>query len=129
VFAGPFHLAPRNSSGNFATLAAIRVPALASKADRSRRESLRAAWSVGKRLGAIMPPIGEWAISFTGIIQRRFQTIGDTTEHDGFGYHGVSQPSWRFDVPQTIATSEVRDNSSVLITMSTTRLDSNYTFG
>ena len=32
-----------------------------------------------------------------------FQAIGDTTEHDGFGYHGVSQSSWRFDVPQSVA--------------------------
>jgi len=38
-----------------------------------------------------MPPIGERAIAFTGIVPRRFQAIGDTTEHDGFGYHGLSR--------------------------------------
>jgi hypothetical protein len=38
-----------------------------------------------------MPPIGEWVIAFAGIVPRRFQAIGDTTEHDGFGYHGLSR--------------------------------------
>jgi hypothetical protein len=54
---------------------------------------------VGKRLGAIMPPIGERAISFAGIIPRRFQAIGDTTEHSGFGYHGLSHARFSFFVP------------------------------
>jgi hypothetical protein len=45
---------------------------------------------VGKHLGAIMPPIGKRTITFTGIVPRRFHAIGDTTEHDGFGYHGLS---------------------------------------
>jgi hypothetical protein len=38
-----------------------------------------------------MPPIGERAIAFAGIVPRRFQAIGDTTEHDGFDYHGLSR--------------------------------------
>jgi hypothetical protein len=42
---------------------------------------------VGEHLGAIMPPIGERAIAFIGIVPRGFQTIGDTTEHDGFADH------------------------------------------
>jgi hypothetical protein len=46
--------------------------------------------AVGKHLGAVLPPIGERAIVFTGIVPRRFQATGDTTEHDGFGYHGLS---------------------------------------
>jgi len=37
-----------------------------------------------------MPPIGERAIAFTGIVPRRFQAICDTTEHD-FRRHGLSQ--------------------------------------
>jgi hypothetical protein len=46
---------------------------------------------VGKYLGAIVPPIGERAIAFAGIVPRSFQAVGDATEHDGFGYHGQSQ--------------------------------------
>jgi hypothetical protein len=38
-----------------------------------------------------MPPIDEWVIAFAGIVPRRFQAIGDTTEHDGYGYHGLSR--------------------------------------
>jgi hypothetical protein len=38
-----------------------------------------------------MPPIGELAIAFTGVVLRRFQAVGDTTEHDRFGYHGLPQ--------------------------------------
>src|SRR5215472_8339553 len=44
--------------------------------------------SVGKHLGAIIPPIGERAIAFTCIVPGRFKTTVDTTEHDGFGQHG-----------------------------------------
>jgi hypothetical protein len=51
---------------------------------------------VGKQLGAIVPPIGERAIAFTGMVPRRFQAIGDTTEHDGFGYHGLSHAWFSF---------------------------------
>ena len=43
---------------------------------------------MGKHLGAIIPPIGERAIAFTCIVPGRFKAIVDTTEHDGFGYHG-----------------------------------------
>jgi hypothetical protein len=43
---------------------------------------------VGKHLGAIIPPISERAIAFTGMVPGRFKAIGDTAEHDGFGYHG-----------------------------------------
>ena len=43
---------------------------------------------MGKQLGAITPPIGELAIAFTCIAPRRFKATVDTTEHDGFGYHG-----------------------------------------
>ena len=43
---------------------------------------------VGKHLGAIIPPIGERAIAFTCIVPGRFKATVDTTEHDGFGYHG-----------------------------------------
>jgi hypothetical protein len=57
---------------------------------------------VGKNLGAIMPPIGERAIAFTGIVPRRFQAIGDTTEHDGFGYHGLSHAWFSFFVVVTM---------------------------
>ena len=46
---------------------------------------------MGKHLSAIMPPIGKRAIAFAGIVPGRFQAIGDTTEHDGFGYHGLSR--------------------------------------
>jgi hypothetical protein len=53
---------------------------------------------VGKQLGAIMPPIGEWAIAVTGMVPRRFQAIGDTTEHDGFGYHDLSHVWFSFFV-------------------------------
>jgi hypothetical protein len=43
---------------------------------------------VGKHLGAIIPPIGERPIAFTCIVPGRFKATVDTTEHDGFGYHG-----------------------------------------
>jgi len=43
---------------------------------------------VGKKLGAIIPPIGERAIAFTCIVPGRFKATVDTTEHNGFGYHG-----------------------------------------
>jgi hypothetical protein len=35
-----------------------------------------------------MPPIGERAIALTCIVAGRFKAIVDTTERDGFGYHG-----------------------------------------
>jgi hypothetical protein len=57
---------------------------------------------VGKQLGAIMPPIGERAIAFTGMVPRRFQAIGDTTEHDRFGYHGSSHVWFSFFVVATM---------------------------
>jgi hypothetical protein len=38
--------------------------------------------SAGKHLGTIMPPVGERAIAFSGVVPRRFQAVGDTTEHD-----------------------------------------------
>jgi hypothetical protein len=57
---------------------------------------------VGKQLGAIMPPIGEWAIAFTGMVPRRFQAIGDTTEHDRFGYHDPSHVWFSFFVVMTM---------------------------
>jgi hypothetical protein len=54
---------------------------------------------VGKRFGAIVPPISERAIAFTGMVPRSFQAVGNATEHDGFGYHGWSQASFSsFDV-------------------------------
>jgi hypothetical protein len=37
---------------------------------------------VGKHVGAIMPPIGEWAIALTCIVAGRFKAIVDTTERD-----------------------------------------------
>jgi hypothetical protein len=43
---------------------------------------------VGKHLGAIIPPIGERTIALTCIVPGRFKATVDTTEHDGFGYHG-----------------------------------------
>ena len=43
---------------------------------------------MGKKLGAIIPPIGERAIAFTCIVPGRFKATVDTTEHNGFGYHG-----------------------------------------
>jgi hypothetical protein len=57
---------------------------------------------VGKQLGAIMPPIGEWAIAVTGMVPRRFQAIGDTTEHDRFGYHDLSHVWFSFFVVVTM---------------------------
>jgi hypothetical protein len=51
---------------------------------------------MGELLGAIIPPIGQWAITLSCIVSRCFKAIRNTTEHDGLRYHRPSRAWFSF---------------------------------